>query len=81
MVKISGVEKNSFAERAGIAAGDILVSVNGNGIADVLDYRFYLFEPRLELKLLRDGAEYTAVIKKPRYDDIGLEFLTSLMDE
>jgi len=81
MVKISGVEKNSFAERAGVAAGDILVSVNGNGIADVLDYRFYLFEPRLELKLLRDGAEYTAVIKKPRYDDIGLEFLTYLMDE
>ncbi|MBP5155873.1 MAG: DUF512 domain-containing protein [Clostridia bacterium] len=81
MVEISGVEKNSYAERAGVAAGDHLLSVNGNGIADVLDYRFYLFEPRLELKLSRDGAEYTAVIKKPRYDDIGLEFRTYLMDE
>ncbi len=81
MVGISGVEKGSPAERAGILAGDVLVSVNGNGITDVLDYRFYLCEPRIELKLLRNGKEYTATIKKPRYGDIGLEFPTYLMDE
>ena len=81
MVSISGVENGSLAARAGIAAGDKLVSVNGNEVCDVLDYRFYLFEPRLEIKLLRNGEEYSVTIKKPRYDDIGLEFSTYLMDE
>ncbi|MBR5746724.1 MAG: radical SAM protein, partial [Clostridia bacterium] len=81
MVSISGVENGSLAARAGIAAGDKLVSVNGNEVCDVLDYRFYLFEPRLEIKLLRNGEEYSVIIKKPRYDDIGLEFSTYLMDE
>ncbi len=81
MVKITEVLAGSRAFRAGIAAGDILVSVNGNEIKDVLDYRFYLTEASVELSLLREGEEYSVKIKKGEYDDIGLEFETPLMDE
>ena len=42
MVTITGVEENSAAARAGLLAGDILLTVNGHEIGDVLDYRFYL---------------------------------------
>ena len=81
MVKIVSVERRSRAAKAGVLAGDILVSINGNGIRDVLDYRFYLTEKKVELSLLRDGKEYSVVIKKDEYDDIGLDFETPLMDK
>ena len=81
MVKITGVERGSIAEGLGIKSGDILISVNGNGINDVLDYRFYLTERKISLTLKRGDTEYTADTKKGEYDDIGLEFETPLMDE
>ena len=81
MVKISGVEKKSLAEKAGIHAGDILLSISDNEICDVLDYRFYITEKKLSLKIDRNGEILTFDIKKPQYDDIGLEFNTYLMDE
>ena len=81
MVKITDVECRSLAAKKSIAVGDILVSINGNEIRDVLDYRFYLAEKKIELKLLRDGSEYSVLIKKGEYDDIGLGFETPLMDE
>ena len=67
--------------KAGILAGDILVSINGNKIRDVLDYRFYLTERCVQLLLLRDGAEISVTIRKDEYDDIGLDFETPLMDK
>ncbi len=81
MVKITGVLPRSRAEKCGIKSGDTLISINGNEITDVLDYRFYLTEENVELLLKRGGGEYTAKIKKGEYDDIGLEFETPLMDE
>ncbi len=81
MVKITEVLARSKAERAGISAGDVLLSVNGNEINDVLDYRFYLTERAVELLLEGNDGKYTVKIKKDEYDDIGLEFATPLMDE
>ena len=81
MTLISGVERGSHAERAGITTGDVLVSVNGHDINDVLDYRFYLAEPRLTLKLTRGGVQYEVTVRKGEYDDIGLDFDTPLMDK
>ena len=81
MVRISGVERRSRADRAGIRAGDILISINGKKIADVLDFRFYLADEIIDVKVERDGAELDFYIKKETYDDIGLEFEKPLMDD
>ena len=82
MVKIKSVEERSYAKKAGIKPSDTLVSINGNEISDVLDYRFYLAERVVELGLTDpDGKEYFVKIKKGEYDDIGLEFESALMDE
>ena len=81
MVKILSVESGSYAERAGILQGDVLISVNGSEIKDVLDYRFYLADSKAELCLMRDENKYTVCIEKEEYDDIGLEFETPLMDK
>lgn len=80
MVKITGVERRSLADKKGIKSGDVLVSINGNEIGDVLDYRFYLTDTRITLLLLGNKGEYRVKIKKDEYADIGLEFETPLMD-
>lgn len=81
MVTVTNVLKKSRAAKVGIAAGDILVSINGNEINDVLDYRFYLADTHIELAMVRDGGAIKFSIVKQEYDDIGLEFETPLMDK
>lgn len=80
-VKISGVEKGGRAENLGVMPGDILLSINGHDIADVLDYRFFETERELRLKLTRRGEPYSVELVKPQYARIGLEFDTYLMDQ
>ena len=81
MVKITGVEKRSLADKHGIKKDDILISINGNEINDVLDYRFYLTEKKTIISLVRGEKEFSVKIKKDTYDDIGLDFETPLMDK
>jgi len=81
MVLITDVLPKSRAARLGIACGDLLVSINGKEINDVLDYRFYLADKKITLKILRGEAELSFEIVKGEYDDIGLDFETPLMDK
>lgn len=80
MVKITGIEQGSIAEKFNIKKGDLLLTINGNAISDVLDYRFYLTDRLIVLELEGVGGKYAVTIKKGEYDDIGLEFETPLMD-
>ncbi len=81
-VKILDVEKNSPAYKNKILAGETLVSINGNEIFDVLDFRFYQIEKKLTLKIMSlDGKIRDVKIKKREYDEIGLVFETYLMDK
>ncbi len=80
MVKITSVDTNSRAMKAGIQANDILVSINGRQINDVLDYRFHLANKQLDICILRGNEELIFSIVKQEYDDIGLDFETPLMD-
>ena len=81
MVIIKSVDIGSHSENAGILANDVLVSINGNEINDVLDYRFYLASSRLKISIMRDDETLELSIKKGTYDDIGLNFDTPLMDK
>ena len=81
MVTITDVLPNSRAEKAGICAGDVLLSINKKEINDVLDYRFYLANKSVTLTVLHDGKPRKHKIKKQEYDDIGLDFETPLMDK
>ena len=81
-VNIFGVTANSHADRAKIKSGEILLSINGNIIEDVLDYRFYQVNRDLTLEIKdKNGEIRTVRIVKSEYEEIGLEFETYLMDE
>ncbi len=81
VVTVYGIVPGSIAERNGIKVGDILHTVNGNEIRDVLDYRFYLTNSDISLSIERSGVFYQVKIHKEMYTDIGLEFETYLMDK
>ena len=82
MTVIRGVDPHSPASRAGVRVGETLTHINGHSIVDVLDYKFYGYDPRVELTLKgEDGAVRTLSIRKREGEDIGLEFETYLMDK
>ena len=80
--KITSIDPHSPAERAKLRVGETLLSINGREIADVLDYRFYGYDPKLTLVVQEpSGAQRTVHIRKAEGEDIGLNFETYLMDE
>ena len=81
MVTVTSVSDGSPADAAGVLPGDILLSINGHDVNDVLDYRFYMTEPSLSLLVHRGPELLTLSVEKDEYDDLGLEFSTYLMDE
>lgn len=80
-VEIKQVLRGSLADGKHIQSGDLLLSVNGNAIQDVLDYRYYLLCDRLRLVLQRGNKKCVVTLCKKEEQDIGLEFATYLMDE
>ena len=80
-VAIQAVDPQSPAGYHQIRAGDVLVSINGNTITDVLDYEFYIAETKLRLVLKRGAHSWLVLtIRKDQYEDLGLSFATYLMD-
>ena len=61
--------------------GDAVISINGNKIIDVLDYKFFAYDSRLKVLLRRpDGSEHEVAVHKSEGGDLGLEFESYLMD-
>ncbi len=78
---IQTVIPRSAAARAGVKPGEILVTINGHSIRDVLDYRFYGYDSRLVLELRTpEGRSRRVLLRKEEGEDSGLEFETYLMD-
>jgi len=81
-VLIKSVESGSAADRAGISAGQTLLSINGHDIHDVLDFRFYETERTVDVVVSdTDGTQHRHIIRKGEYDSLGLDFETYLMDK
>lgn len=79
--RIASVDRGSPAKRAGVKPGETLTAVNGHAVADVLDYKYYTYESRLNLTL-SDGRGKTRTVNVTKEDgeDLGLNFETYLMD-
>ena len=81
LAEITGVIKNSLADKAGIQVGELLISINQHTIHDVLDYMYYASETEVLLIIENQGMQREVKISKDEYDDLGLEFASFLMDK
>ncbi len=79
--RIIRVEEDSIAQQVGIEAGDILLSINGAKIEDILDYKSALAEEDLLVLVEKNTVLYEYDIEKYPGEDLGLVFETITMDE
>ncbi len=79
---VTSIDIDSPAEKAGVKVGDQLLKLNGHKIEDVLDYRFFCYDPVVKVEMKReDGSVYHKTVEKEEGEDLGLNFDTYLMDE
>jgi putative radical SAM enzyme (TIGR03279 family) len=80
--RITEVEEGSIAKELELEKGDILLSINGSEIIDVLDYIEFMEAEELELLVQKaDGEEWEIEIEKEPGQDLGLKFEHDLMDK
>lgn len=78
---ITKIDPRSPADKAGLQVGETLLAIGGHAIHDVMDYKFYAYDPSLTLEIQSPcGARRTVKIRKQEGQDLGLEFETYLMD-
>lgn len=79
---ISKVIPGGIGEELELEPGDVLVSINGQPVEDVFDYRYLMNDEVVELLIRKkNGEEWELEVEKDYEDDLGVEFENSLMDD
>lgn len=79
---INKIQEGSIAEEMGIEAGDALLSINGQEIADIFDYQYLIQDEYIEVLVRKSGGEeWLLEIDKEYEEDLGVEFENGLMDD
>ena len=73
MIKILTVDKGSLAERNGIRSGDQLLTLNGQKIEDILDYRYEEAGDEVAVVVERAGERIEVEISKEYDASLGLQ--------
>lgn len=71
---VKAIEQHSVAERMGLRAGDLVFSINGHALRDVIDAQFYGAEDLLSVDFERDGARHTVNGRRDFGQALGIEF-------
>ena len=78
--RITSVDRNSPAAKAGIGEGCTLNSIDGIEVSDVIDYEHLTVKEKLEIGIgMPDGKTKLITVKKELYEPLGLNFESSLM--
>lgn len=74
-VEIMEVRPSSIAEELGIKKGDKLITINGAGIRDILEYKYLTTDEFLEVEIEHANGEVWIYEVEKEYDeDIGIVF-------
>ncbi|HZC76396.1 MAG TPA: DUF512 domain-containing protein, partial [Ktedonobacterales bacterium] len=68
------VVPDSPADLAGIASGDLVRTINGAPVRDLLDYQFYASEDELLLGIERNGRPLEVLVARAPEDELGIRF-------
>ena len=79
---VSSVSKGSIAEELEISEGDILLSIDGNKLQDMIDYRFMVKSEFLTIEIQKiDGEIEEIEIEKDYDEDLGIVFESAVFDK
>lgn len=78
---IEKVKRGSIASELEIQPGDILLSINGKCIKDIIDYKFLITDEYIEVEIEKANKEIWILEIEKEYDeDLGIEFTNPLID-
>lgn len=79
---IENIIKDSIADELGLEVGDEILSINGENIKDIIDYKYLISDEHIELEIKKLNGELISFeIEKDFYEDLGIEFSNPLIDE
>ena len=80
---ITSVMPDSIAEEVGIEENDILLSVNGEKIVDIIDYRFLTNDEEIVLEIQKPNGEvWDYEIEKEYFDGkLTVDTIEELVDD
>jgi putative radical SAM enzyme (TIGR03279 family) len=79
--RVVAVEPSSPAALAGVLPGDEILSLNGERLRDVIQYRLLADEPELEVAVTRGGLELTLAVEKDEGAPLGIEVQSAVFDQ
>ena len=77
---VVAVAPGSAAERAGVAVGDVVATINGKAPRDVIEWRFAVDDADLSMEVLRGGLELTLEVAKRAGEPLGAEVSSAVFD-
>ena len=78
---IRKVQNGSIAEEIGLESGDRIISINGEKIIDIFDYKFLVTDEKIELMIEKKDSEVWEIeIDKEIDEDLGIEFDSPMID-
>ena len=79
---ITKVISDGIAEEVGIEVNDVLLSIDGTEIKDIIDYKFLSADEEIVLEIEKpDGEVWEIEVEKEYGEDLGIEFGGGIMDK
>lgn len=70
---ISHITEGTIAQKVGLEKGDVLVSLNGMPVRDIIDYMFHCRESTVDLTVMRGKKTHSFKFKKKENTPLGIE--------
>ena len=79
--QIAKILPGSIAEEIELEVGDRLISINGNEVIDIIDYKFLITDELLIIEIEKvDGEIFEIEFEKDYDEDLGIQFVDAILD-
>ncbi|MGH4137167.1 DUF512 domain-containing protein [Clostridium sp.] len=80
--QIAKILPGSIAEEIELELGDRLISINGNVVIDIIDYKFLITDELINVEIEKaDGEVWDIEVEKEYDEDLGIQFVDPILDK